>query len=139
MVHIEYPITRFIAEIEKALDAGLKPLPAVTQAIHHIGKPYLLKAEQITISGWPLGSITASGKFRDKIFVTRNGDTYIKKYTKPRDPRSPEQIAQRNLMRTANNIWKSMTPEQREEWKVLAINEKMSGYNLFLQTALKRN
>jgi transketolase len=138
MVSIKYPIQEFIAAVQTELNRGLDPIPALETAMVTLSKGYLLQVDSVTVTGWPLGSMTASGKFREKIFVTRNGKTYLKHYQKPFNPRTGLQQTNRQKFKTAVAQWQRMTPEQREEWKILAVNEKLSGYNLFIQTAMKR-
>jgi hypothetical protein len=139
MVNIHFPIELFYLELEKQVKANPDPVIAVKTALSRLGNPYLVQVSEITLSGYPLGSLQASGKFRDYIFVTRNGKTYIKPYKKPRNPKSPAQQAQRNKFRLVTKSWKELSPEQQQEYRDRAnqLQKPMNGINLFSQEKLK--
>ncbi|MDI6784839.1 MAG: hypothetical protein QME64_12195, partial [bacterium] len=130
MVSFEFDFKDFIAIIRAYQDEGVLPEIALEKAIHDLGKDYLLQIEKISVSGFPLGSMYASGKFRDKVFVTRSGEeTHVRDYTKPRDPRTVKQLAHRERVRLAVSEWKSLPPDQKQYWETEAMqNDKFSGY-----------
>ena len=135
MVSFEYSVEEFIALFKRYLDAGMMPLPALNQAIYSLAQDYLLKVERITVAGFPLGSLTASGRFRDKVFVTRRGqETHVRRYVIPRDPKTAKQLAQRARVRVAVASWQNLTPAEKLQWGSAANQEgKCSGYHYYLE------
>ena len=139
MVSLEYSIGEFLALIEQYLVDGLLPTIAINKAIIELGKDYGLVAKTITVSGFPLYSEKASGRFREKVFVTRSGqETHIRPYVKPRDPKTPKQIVHREKFRLASLAWTKLTPEEKEPYNQLAKQEgKCSGFNLFIKEQIR--
>ena len=139
MVSFEFEFKDFIAIIRAYQDEGVLPEGALEKAIHDLGKDYLLQIEKISVSGFPLGSMFASGKFRDKVFVTRSGEeTHVRKYTKPHDPKTPEQIVHRERVRLAVAEWKALPPDMKQLWEEEAKKDgKYSGYHCFMSEALR--
>jgi hypothetical protein len=139
MVTFTYSVDEFIKLIEVFIEQGEQPLIAIKRAVYELGRDYGVKVDRVSVTGLPLYSMTASGRYRDKVFVTRAGQaTHVRPYLIPHDPKTAKQLAHRQKLKSAVAEWQKMTPEQREEWNILAINEPMSGYNLFIQTAMKR-
>jgi hypothetical protein len=139
MVNIHFPVESFYQELEKQLKVHPKPIIAVKTALSRLGNPYLLQVSEIILSGYPLGSLQASGRFRDYIFVTRNGNTYIKPYKIPRNPKTPAQQAQRDKFRLVTKSWKALSPEQKQVYRDRAnqLQKPMNGINLYSQEQLK--
>lgn len=139
MVTFDYSVREFIALVESYLDKGLLPLAAVNQAVHNLGKEYGLEVERVSVSGWPLYSLTASGRFRDKVFVTRSGqETHVRPYRIPRDPKTQKQLDHRQKFKTISQQWKSLTPEQKESYNQLAEQEGgLSGYNYYVREKIR--
>ena len=140
MVNIHFPVAEFYKEFEKQLAVHPNPVFAVKTALSALGSPYLVQVSEIILSGFPLGSQQASGKFRDYIFVTRNGKTYIKPYKKPRNPNSPKQQAHRLKFRQVTKSWSPLPIETKQEYNRRAKLEPkpMSGFNLFCKENLKK-
>ena len=139
MVNIHFQVAAFYTELEKQLAVHPNPVFAVKTALSALGQPYLVQVSEIILSGYPLGSMQASGKFRDYIFVTRNGETYIKPYKKPLNPNSVKQQAQREKFRQATQSWKSLSPEMKQAYRDRAELEPkpMNGINLYCKENLK--
>jgi hypothetical protein len=139
MVNLHFPVELFYQELEKQVKVHPDPVIAVKTALSKLGNPYLVQVSEITLSGYPLGSLQASGKFRDYIFVTRNGQTYIKPYKKPRNPKTPAQQAQRQKFQRVTKSWKELSPEQQQEYNDRAelTGTPLTGYNLFCREQLK--
>ena len=58
--------------------------------------------------------------------------TIIRKWVKPKDPKTPLQMKQREKYADANKIWKEMTPDEKQIYRERAKGLGMSGYNLFV-------
>lgn len=55
------------------------------------------------------------------VFVqTPQGTTVVRERPTPKDPRSPRQIAWRELVRRAGLLWRTLEPEQAEAWRLYA-------------------
>ncbi|MCX7919330.1 MAG: hypothetical protein N3A72_06945 [bacterium] len=141
MVNIHFPIEAFYQELEKQSKIHADPVYAVKTALSTLGRPYVVQVDEIVLRGFPLGSLQASGKFRDYIFVTRNGKTYLKPYTKPRNPNTTKQRAQRNKFRQAVQSWKLLSPEEKQAYRNRAKLKPtpMTGISLFCQEQLTRS
>jgi hypothetical protein len=139
MVNIHFPVESFYQELEKQVKVHPDPVIAVKTALSRLGNPYLVQVSEITLSGYPLGSLQASGRFRDYIFVTRNGNTYIKPYKVPRNPKSPAQQEHRDKFKQATLAWKALSSEQKQTFNDRAelTGTPITGYNLFCQEQLK--
>jgi hypothetical protein len=138
MVNIHFPVADFYAELEKQLAVHPNPVSAVKTALSALGSPYLVQVSEIILSGFPLGSMQASGKFKDYIFVTRNGNTYIKPYKKPRNPNSLAQQLHRDKFKQAVKSWKELPPEIKQEYRNRAKLEPtpMTGISLYCREKL---
>ena len=139
MVKVVFPVSRFYAEVEKWIDAGLIPELAVQRAMLSLGEEFLIQVEEVALIGWPLGSVNVSGKYRSKIFQTRKGETYIKRYTIPKDPKSDKQLAQRNVVRTASANWNAFTEPEKDYWRNLAKGDPMlNGYTCYFKSVCEK-
>jgi hypothetical protein len=58
------------------------------------------------------------------------------KFYKPRNPKTPAQMAQREKMRLAVPAWRNLTSEEKRVYNLRAGSKNMSGYNLFLKQFL---
>jgi hypothetical protein len=83
MVRIEIEKEQFIQEFNYHLSEGFSPLDALERAFITIGSDYLVQVDKLVLTGFPLGSMEARGKFRDKIFAVQKGTQSIKPYQKP--------------------------------------------------------
>ena len=64
-------------------------------------------------------------------------DLMIRRLVIPNDPKTPEQIAHRELFKRAVAAWNALTPAQKAEYKARAKREGVStGYNLFMREYL---
>ncbi len=75
------------------------------------------------------------------VFFTRDGNTYIRTYVKPKDPKSPGQQAVRSSFRTLAVDWKSIKGVVHASWKAYAKKKKIQAYSAFLgaNTVFKRD
>jgi hypothetical protein len=60
--------------------------------------------------------VLKSGRFGNWIYCVRNGKEHRRRYTKPRDPRTPEQLRLRAAFGAASKAYSQvLTEEQRRE------------------------
>ncbi|MBI5001332.1 MAG: hypothetical protein HZB92_07405 [Euryarchaeota archaeon] len=69
---------------------------------------------------------------------TRYGRQYIRKWTKPRDPKTPWQLEQREKFAEANEAWKALSYDERQGYNERAKGMNMSGYCLFVSEFVKK-
>ena len=99
---------------------------------------YLAQGGMVYLLKYPLVSKTASGKWGEFIFVTRNGKSYLKRYRIPKDPKTLSQLEQRNYFRLAVHAYQNENPSVKEIWKTKAENlTGLSGYNLYLREKIR--
>lgn len=75
------------------------------------------------------------------VYFSRNGNTYIRKYTKPAYSNTPEQAAVRAAFSTVVGIWKRNKGMLHAAWEAFALKRKRTGYNAFIgrnATALRQ-
>lgn len=90
----------------------------------------------------PLLSFGASGQIaKTMVAATWKGIPYMRKYSKPANPNTAAQQAQRNLMTSVVAAWRSYITDAtaRDAWKLAAQSaaSPMSGFNLFTSNAVK--
>jgi hypothetical protein len=64
--------------------------------------------------------------------VERKGENFLREYVIPHDPKTPAQIKQRNKFTEANEAWRALSPEEKQEFNQRAKGTKMYGYQLFI-------
>jgi hypothetical protein len=133
MVAIEYPIEKFIEMFKTQVGIYPDPVKALEQALSLLGQEYLLQPESIVYSGLPLGSFNASGKFREKVFATRNGKTHVRKLVIPHDPKTAKQLTNRIRFAEIIQSWKELPQSVKDEYKRKAKNIPKTGLNLYIQ------
>ena len=79
----------------------------------------------------------ASGQFGGIVFSHRKGKPYLKRYAKPRDPRTAAQVAARERFRECAAKWRMLPPEEKAAWKARARRENATGYNLFMREGMR--
>jgi len=88
----------------------------------------------------PLFSLEASGEFgKALVFSVWKGIQYVRKYVVPENPRTALQTAQRQKFATAVANWHALNSIRQLAWKAAASTLKMTGFNYFVQQALKQN
>lgn len=92
----------------------------------------------VIIEQFPLDSMTAHGKFKDLIYarIRKTGNQYTKKDTKPYNPRTTLQQANRGKIPAANHAWQALSPATQKNWDKKAIGTGKSGNNLFISNYL---
>ena len=68
----------------------------------------------------------------------RHGKIFLRKYRKPKDPRTKKQIRYRRKFKKALNEWKNLTKEEKEKYKQSAKDLSITGFNLFISKYLKK-
>jgi wobble nucleotide-excising tRNase len=79
-----------------------------------------LKRKELVISKW-----------KDK--------KYFRKYKKPKNPRTRKQQGNRNKFKRAVGEWKKLSEKEKENYKELAEELHMTGFNLFISKYLNEN
>ena len=72
------------------------------------------------------------GKLYDRVYYKRHGKYYSRRFVKPRDPKTPAQLKQRERFREAHAAWVALTEEQRNSWRKHA-RDPAFGFNLFMK------
>ena len=67
-------------------------------------------------NGWA----DARGKVGGVIYSKNKGGSYARNYTKPTNPRTPAQVAQRNRFSYVSSNWRLLTSPEREAWNFAA-------------------
>lgn len=67
-------------------------------------------------NGWA----DARGKVGGVIYSKNKGGSYAKNYTKPANPKTPKQVAQRNIFAYVSSNWRMLTDGQRNSWNSAA-------------------
>jgi len=88
----------------------------------------------------PLLSFLATGNLAKILAFRRRGSTTVaERYPFPIDRKSTEQLTWRTVFQMAVDWWHQLSPEEHLDWESLARPRHMTGYALFLSTALKPN
>lgn len=73
-------------------------------------------------NGWA----DARGKVGGVIYSKNKGGSYAKNYTKPANPRTPAQVAQRNRFSFVSTNWRELDNEERNAWNYAASQTTVS-------------
>jgi len=88
----------------------------------------------------PLLSFLATGNLAKILAFRRRGSTTVaERYPFPMDAKTPLQLTWRTIFQMAVEWWHQLSPDEQAEWEALARPRHMTGYALFLSTALKPN
>jgi hypothetical protein len=69
-----------------------------------------------------ISSIPKSGRKGSIVYLkTRHGNV-VRQYVRPRDPRTPEQLANRSNFGAVSRRWRSLNVEQLNAWRVAALD-----------------
>ena len=71
------------------------------------------------------------GRIGDTVFYKRNGKFYSRQYVKPRNPRTPAQVAQRERFKRAHQAWKQLSEFEKAKYRARARYPGL-GYQLFM-------
>ncbi len=87
----------------------------------------------------PLLSSTAAGALSGTlIFSSSKGRRYLKKFHKPKNPKTPAQIGMRAITAFCSTIWKSLPAADTDSWQTLADQANVSPLNACLAYNLRR-
>ena len=140
--------TRFNTRIQKIeLDSAArkqvqKVIPAVITEI--LGEKFAIDGT-VELVQFPLGSLSASGKFADPdagtiVYVpgTEKHKPYIRKLGNTPNPTSEKQLEKQSLFARVNQQWPKEDEEVKTLWNELAIKkQKSSGQTLYIETWYK--
>ncbi len=88
----------------------------------------------------PLFGFSARGKLdKSLIYSSWKGINYVKKYVTPANPKTPAQVAHRNLFSQAVSSWKSLADDEKSAWNNAAKGKPLSGFNLYVQSYIETN
>ncbi len=76
---------------------------------------------------------------KEWIYFVRAGVQYKRPYVIPFDPKTFDQRTQRNKFYIASQMWKELTTEEKEEWKIKVEKTQyvMTAYNYFMSKTIK--
>jgi hypothetical protein len=111
----------------------------VESALQNIKSNHFAVEGRVELYQYPLMSLSASGKFKDKeqgmiVYVnqTHLRRAYQRRWVIPRDPKTEKQLTCREQMRLMNQQWKNESEETQEAWNQSAQkNPAMTGKNLY--------
>ena len=84
----------------------------------------------------PLISLGARGTISDTLTFQKRGQaTIARKKPVPTDPKSPAQLAQRQIYKDAVATWHALTPEEKEAWR--GVCPGLTAYQCFMSSQLK--
>ncbi len=73
-----------------------------------------------------------SGKVDNGVFCQRGRGTYVRRYTKPKNPNTVPQQAQRGRFAAAVAARKGLSAEAQADWQRRARRDRRTGYHLFV-------
>ena len=95
-----------------------------------------------------ISSIPESGRKGSVVYLNTRDGKVARQYVCPRNPRTPEQKAHRSNLRAVLRRWRTLTPEQRAAWCMVAANKdfvtetgrqvRFNGYNFFASLNTRR-
>ena len=82
----------------------------------------------------PILSTEAHGSLQKLLtFADNNGTPSLKKYAKPRDPRTAKQIGTRAMIEYLSKLWKIIPVLDQATWEPLANDLHVAAYHAFIQ------
>ena len=101
----------------------------------------IIGLESISVTGYPLGSQSAKGKYKPEDVIFVDGPIlrqHLRKYFKPHNPRTPQQVVNRDLFRQVSKQYKALSLTEKEQWDKSAkeIQPGWTGINLYMRTHL---
>lgn len=86
----------------------------------------------------PLFSMDASGALGDAIVFSKwKGIAYVRAFAIPSNPQTVKQVNLRNAFTLAVDYWQAQDAPAKEVWNTFAEGTKKSGFNQFVERALK--
>lgn len=75
----------------------------------------------------------------DLILSSRNGVPYVKRYARPKNPKTPGQRRARSALARAVHAWQATDPRTKARWNEAARGKTQSGYTLFIREFIARD
>ena len=88
-------------------------------------------AKMIPVAGYLL-----SGKVGDVVYVRHGKQVYVRAFVRPHDPRTRQQLKQRNRFRTGVAAWKKLPEAKKQEYRSRAEFQHRTGFQLFMSEYL---
>lgn len=126
--------------VDEKIDDVKSAIYALKRCFNEIGAPYIMPAKYIVLEGYPLGAISASGRFRDYVFCApKKRRNYVRRYVKPKKPNSDRWRQSVTRFRLAAHSWHTISPQKKAYYNRLAESQPkpMSGYNVYMREKLK--
>ncbi|MCP4147536.1 MAG: hypothetical protein GY757_07280 [bacterium] len=79
-----------------------------------------------------------SGKMGNLVFYRRGNAVYCRKWVKPRDPKSPAQLARRGSFALCVFSWQQLDNKTRKTWRKYGRSKNIPGYNAFISVNMNR-
>ena len=87
----------------------------------------------------PLMSVDASGKFGGSmVFSKWKGRNYVRKLVIPQNPRDPEQVGVRSMMKFLAPLWSAFAAGIKDDYDDLALAKQISAFNASIGENLSR-
>jgi hypothetical protein len=93
-----------------------------------------MKMEGIDLFG--LFELVGKGKY---VLSSWKGKKYIRRYVKPKNPRTKKQLKQRKKFTDAVQAWHKLRESEKAHYNKLAERYAISGMNLFISRHVKEN
>jgi exonuclease V gamma subunit len=92
----------------------------------------------INLMTHPAYSLGLTGKYQGRIHQrSKKGKYYSKKYAKPKNPKTPDQVKTRTNFNLASEAYKNESESVRSLWRNKAENLPMTGRNLYLRRYIR--
>lgn len=95
-----------------------------------------MKIEGEGIDLFVLLQAVGKGKF---VISSWKGRTYIRRYVRPKNPRTKKQLKQRKKFTGAVKEWRKLSEGEKAHYNKLAERYAISGMNLFISRYVKEN
>ena len=93
---------------------------------------------EINLLTHPAYSLGLTGKYKGRIHQrSKKGKYYSKRYAKPKNPRTPDQVKTRNVFIQASDAYQNESESVRTLWRNRAKNLPMTGRNLYLRRYIR--
>ena len=81
----------------------------------------------------PKDGLLLSGRLGDAVYCIRpEGTAYVRKWVKPKDPQTPDQLEQRSRFGAAVEAWRKLPDADKKRYRDRAARMKRTGYHLFV-------
>jgi hypothetical protein len=96
----------------------------------------------------PLMSLDASGQIgKAMVFSKWKGINYVRRYLKPANPQTDDQVAVRDLIRDASQAWATgatvgaveIDSAYKLAYDTVALGQPLSGFNIFIRDCVALN